>query len=343
MLSESFWDPKLLPQTQFSENPTANFEEISKRENARPGYMYQTAFGGGTVRTEFEVLTGLTSDLLPAGTVPWQFVHKDIPTFVQDYQDIGYRTVFLHTYLPTFYSREKTYPQLGFDELYFQDELTAISDVSWQASGNYISDDSFVLYIEHLLQNESPSFLFGISMENHQPYESKYENPKIKVYNESFSSDTKISVENYATGVYMEDLALKKLADFIDKRERPTVLIYFGDHLPSLGADKAAYTESGFIGEKMSDDDWKKLMRTPYLIYSNFKMADIKKEEISSYNLINYANELIGFPKTPLMQFLSDYYNEIPYYNDRLKITPSENQKKFIDYHKYITYYNLNG
>lgn len=342
VLSESFWDPKLLPQTEFSENPTANFEEIAMRENARSGYMYQTAFGGGTVRTEFEVLTGLSSDYIPAGTVPWQFVHKDIPTYVSHYRDLGYKTVFLHTYLPTFYSREKTYPYLGFDELFFQDELTEIPEIEWRVSGNYISDDSFVSYIEYLLKKESPSFIFGISMENHQPYENKYESPRIKVKNESFSEKTLSAVENFATGVYMEDLALKKLADIVDKRERQTILIYFGDHLPSLGTEKAAYTESGFIGDKMSDEDWKKLMRTPYLIYSNFPLEKTEKKEISSYNLINFAGELIGAPKTPLVSFLSDYYDEIPYYNERLKITPSESQKKFIDYHKDVTYYNLN-
>lgn len=340
VLSESFWDPKLLPNTEFSENPVKNFEEISKRENGFSGNMYQTAFGGGTVRTEFEVLTGLSSDYLPAGTVPWQYVQKDIPTFVKNYKSLGYRTIFLHTYLPTFYSRQKAYPHLGFDELYFEKELTSIPDVSWTPSGNYISDDSFVSYIEYLLQKNSnePTFLFGISMENHQPYEEKYEKTLIKVKNDNLSADTKNIIENFATGIFMSDKALKKLVDFIDTREKETLLIYFGDHLPSLGQDKKAYTERGFISKDLTDEDMRKLMKTPFLLYSNFDIKKSETRDISSYNLINYAGELINAPKTPFMGFLTDFYNSIPYYNRRLNISLDEKQEEFVKKHEILTY-----
>lgn len=353
VLSESFWDAKLLPGTEFSENPIANFEEIAAREGSVSGYMYQTAFGGGTVRTEFEVLTGLTSDYIPSGAVPWQYIFSDIPTYASVYKDMGYRTVMLHTYIPTFYSRQKVYPYLGFDEMYFQNELTGIEDVPWYISGNYISDDSFVSYIEYMLDRSGgrPGLIFGISMENHQPYEGKYETSEIKVSNPAFSENTRYAVENYATGLKMADNALKKLVDYIDKRDRDTVLIYFGDHLPTLGENKAAYKESGFIAssDEIRTADWPKIMRTPFLIYGNFdlKESDILKEgggnEISSYNLLNGAAELIGAPQTVFMRFLADYHKEAPYYNVRLRLKTSREAEEFINAHKLITYDLLNG
>lgn len=352
ILSESFWDPKLLPETSFSKNPTANYDSIIKRKNALGGYLYQTSYGGGTVRTEFDVITGLTIDQLPAGTVPWQYVTDNIPSYPSHYRDIGYRTVFLHTYEPSFYMRKRTYPFIGFDELYFQDDLTAIDSVEWDISGNYLSDKSFVSYIEHFLEQDKdkPCFLFGISMENHQPYENKYQETEIKVTSSKLSQSSKIAVENHATGVYMADQALKKLTDYIDSRDKDTVLVYFGDHLPSLGTDKAAYKESGFISEgEMTDDEWHSILKTPFLIYANFELEESEmlkpdtSNEIGSYNLINAASDLIGAPKSPLMEFLADYYREIPFYNYRLRITPNEEQNYFIDAHKLLTYDVMNG
>ncbi|MEE0944449.1 MAG: LTA synthase family protein [Clostridia bacterium] len=352
ILSESFWDPKFLPETSFSKNPTANYDRISKRKNARSGYMYQTSYGGGTVRTEFDVITGMTIDQLPVGSVPWQYVSDNIPSYPSHYKDMGYRTVFMHTYEPSFYMRKRAYPFIGFDELYFQDELTAIKGVDWGISGKYLSDDSFVSYIKYFLEQDTdkPCFLFGISMENHQPYENKYAEPIIKVTGSKLSESSKFALENYSTGIYMADLALEKLINYIDSREKDTLLIYFGDHLPTLGADKAAYKESGFISEsEMTDDEWKALLRTPFLVYSNFKTEDSEMlkqgtaNEISSYNLINAASDLIGAPKSAFMAFLTDYYRAIPYYNYRLKIKPTDEQQPFITAHKLITYDIMNG
>lgn len=352
ILSESFWDTKLLPETTLSKNPIYNFDRISKRRNARSGYIYQTSYGGGTVRTEFDVITGLTIDQLPVGSVPWQYLSDNILSYPSHYKDMGYRTVFMHTYEPSFYMRKSAYPYIGFDELYFQDELAAIDEVEWGISGNYMSDDSFVSYIKYFLEQDrqEPCFLFGISMENHQPYENKYAEPKVKVKKSKLSESSVRAVENHATGVYMADLALKKLVSYIDSRKRDTLLIYFGDHLPSLGLDKAAYKESGFISDgEMTDDEWRKFLRTPFLIYANFETEDTEMlkrgavNELSDYNLINAASDMAGVQKSELMKFLTDYYKAIPFYNYRLKITPNEEQQKFIDSHKLITYDIMNG
>ncbi len=346
VLSESFWDPRLLEGTEFSENPLKNFDEISKRENAYSGYMYQTAFGGGTVRTEFEVLTGLTSDALPAGAVPWQYVSGELPTYASNYHNIGYRTVFMHTFGSPFYMRKDTYPRLGFDELYFSEDLVEIDGVTPYIDGTYFSDHTFADYTKVLLEkSDEPCFLFGITMENHQPYENKYEKYEIEVTNPKLSKASLLPLKSYVTGIKHADSALKELTDYIDSREKDTILIFFGDHLPTLGADKLAYIESGFISKgEMTDEEWRAIMRTPFLIYSNFALKDsdiIKKgtgNEISSYNLLNVTADLIGAPKSSLMTFLTNYTKAIPYYNARLKLKTTKEQDKYINSHRILTY-----
>ncbi len=352
ILSESFWDPKLLPGTTFSKNPTVNFDEIASRENSVSGYMYQTAFAGGTVRTEFEVITGLSCDEIPAGAVPWQYVEEEIPTYASAFKELGYTTTFLHTYTSDFYLRDKTYSKLGFDKTYFEDDLGKIGEVPQKLSGFYISDDSFADYIKYVLEKnkDTPNFLFGISMENHQPYISKYSSFDVSVKNSKISNNIMEEVKHYTQGVYNSDKALGKLIDYVDKREKETILIFFGDHLPNLGENKGAYRESGFIEKgEMSDEDWEKILRTPFLIHSNFPLSESKilktgKDNlISSYSLLTGACELMGAPRTPFMEFLSDYNEAITYYNARLKITPNKIQKRYINGHRLITYDLIHG
>jgi len=353
ILSESFWDPKNLPGTVFSQNPTANFDEIITREGSISGMMYQTAFGGGTVRPEFEILTGLTTDYLPSGSVPWQYVTRDTPSFVTIYKELGYHTTALHPYMSSFYLRDNSYPLIGFDDLYFSDELTAIEEVEYSYSGGQISDDSFVSYIEHLLEQDeskgTPSFIFGISMENHQPYENKFAETEIIVENPAFSASTLNAVTNFTQGVYEADAALGRLVDYIDSRDRDTILIWYGDHLPTLGASRAAYVESGMIKSGSTPEERALLQSTPFLIYSNFDLdeSDILSEgtenHISSYHLLMGAGDLMGAPATPLTEYLRAYYAVQPYYNVRLNMTLSDRGAYFADAHRCLTYDILCG
>lgn len=154
-------------------------------------------------------------------------------------------------------------------------------------------------------------------------------------------ADTK----NFTQGVYEADLALKKLVDYIDSREKETVLVYFGDHLPTLGANYGAYTQSGAITlEGMTAEMNKFLYSTPFLVYANFELeeSDMLKEgkdnEIASYNLMNAVATLIDAPRTRYMHFLEDYFNAHPACNVRLWSINKKPFQEFIEAHKIITY-----
>ncbi|MCD8311021.1 MAG: LTA synthase family protein [Firmicutes bacterium] len=353
ILSESFWDPTNLPGVEFSSDPLENFREIASREGTYSGYMYETGLGGGTVRPEFEVLTGLSTDYLPSGSIPWQYVTGETESYVSIYNSLGYRTIAVHPYTSSFYSRKNAYPLIGFDELYFEDSLYALEDVDYSIRGGYISDDSFIDYIEYYLEESdgTPTFLFGISMENHQPYANKYGSISIEVTSDALDEETLALVANYTEGVRDADAALGKLVDYIDLRDRDTILIYFGDHLPTLGSNLAAYVETGMISSSTSYTEEEALMlySTPFLIYANFDLGDSDLltvgtgNEIASYELLNAASDLIGSPKSAYMKFLSDFASVIPYYNVRLKLTIGADAEYYVNAHKMLTYDVLVG
>ena len=347
VLAESFWDVRLLPGVGFSLDPLENYDEIVSRENTVSGRFFTTAFGGGTVRPEFEVLTGLTADRLPAGSIPWQYITRDTESYVSLYHDLGYKTVLMHPYNSNFYQRKQTYPYIGFDETYFEEHFYNHPDISVKIDGKQIADESFAEHIIYYLDRaHEPVFLFGISMENHQPYSNKFSEHTVTVTSHTIDPAVLADVENYTQGVYHADLALKTLVDYIDSRERDTVLVWFGDHLPTLGANYGAYSQSGMIDLGVMTPEMKEaLQSTPYLIYSNFEMKDEamvsaggENNDVASYNLMNALSTLIGSPRTPLMHFLEDYYKVFAHYNSRLFPPFPDDMWHFVNAHAALTY-----
>ena len=358
ILSESFWNPKLINGAEFSEDPFANFEAITERDGVISGRMFQTGFGGGTVRPEFEVLTGLTTDGLPAGSVPWRYIEEPTESYVSVLRDIGYETYAIHPYLSRFYDRARAYPLIGIDNLYFEEDLTLIEEVevTYESVYSYVSDKSFESYLEYFLdsgRSEAPRFIFGISMENHQAYLGKYEACPMQVKCEGLSESSLDALANFAYGVLHADEALASLTEYIDGRERPTVLVYYGDHLPSLGANYAAYLESGTIGDiyNRTKEEYELMQATPFLIYANYELpcsselpfssellCEGKDNDIASYNLMNAVFDLIGAPKTALCTFLEEYASVIPFYNTRLGISPDDDEMKYILAHRILTF-----
>ncbi len=351
VLSESFWDPTTLPGVTFSEDPLANYREIASREGAFSGKFYTTGFGGGTVRPEFEVLTGLSTDYLPGGSIPYQYVQQPLESFASLYRSLGYQTVALHPYSSAFYFRDNAYGYLGFEHLYFEDTLSELP-ISVTTRGNQVSDDTFVDYLLYYLeQADDPLFLFGISMESHQPYQDKFAETEITVESDVLSEDVLYTLQQYTQCMQDADRALKKLTDAIDQRERDTILIYFGDHLPTLGANYGAYVQTGIIDDVLNVGTEEKmfLQSTPFLIYANFDLGESTmlqegtENEISSYLLMTAAGQLIGAPQSVYQNFLTAFGEALPVYNVRLAMELTEEEKSWVDIQRMITYDRLVG
>ena len=351
VLSESFWDPATLPGVTFSEDPLKNYHAISQQEGVISGKFYTTGFGGGTVRPEFEVLTGLTTDYLPSGSIPYQYVSRQIESFPSLYGSYGYDTLAIHPYSSAFYFRKNAYPLLGFDALAFEEELAELP-VETLRRGNQISDKTFVEDLIYYLKTaDDPLFLFGISMEAHQPYEEKFEVTHIEVSSDDLTDEELYLLEQYTQCMADADEALAELVKAIDERERDTILIYFGDHLPTLGANYGAYVHSGMLHDvtRVSQEEKKLLQSTPFLVYANFDLEEGSllhagnDNEISSYLLMSAVSELIDGPRTSYQNFLLDFGETLPYYNVRLAMTPTEEESYWIESQKIITYDRLAG
>lgn len=350
VLSESFFDARILPGVSFSENPLVNYDRLLDDPNCFSGMLYTTALGGGTVRPEFGVLTGLTTDYLPDVTTPYWYVTQALPTYVSNYKDAGYTTLALHPYDKKFYSRNTAYPYLGFDAFYGEEDVYDLVDVI--SKRGHVSDQSTAQAVRLLMdQQEGPAFLFVITMENHQPYNAlPEEDIRIRVDCPALSEASLTALTTYTQGLYDADQMLGELADWIDGRERPTALVFFGDHLPTLGANYLAYNETGFVdtSDGTSSEERQKLYSTPFLIYSNRELEggllDSRTgNQISDYNLLNSLARSTGMARTPYMELLADFCEAAPFYNVRLELPADGEIAKFTEAMKLVTYDRILG
>lgn len=349
VMSEAFYDIRELKGTTFSQNPLANYDEIISRDNAISGNMYTTAHGAGTVRTEFEVLTGLTVDYLINGTSPYIYITRDTEGYVSNYKAQGYRTTAIHTYDKTFYMRDDAYPLFGFDEFIARDTIKEIYETSYRRG--YIKDDVFMdVVIDTLEKNtDTPNFIYGITMENHGKYEkSNPEDIVIDVQNDNLKQAQLDSVITYTQGVYNADLSLKKLIDYVDNRDKPTIVLFFGDHKPVLGGSQAAYNQAGNIdiSDGYDTEEKKYVYSTQYLMYANYDVdygVLEQSPDMSTYYMLTHLAKVTDTAMTPFMQYLYDSYLDLPYYNVRLGMELDKQGEDFINSMKLISYDRIKG
>ncbi|WP_251319029.1 LTA synthase family protein [Flintibacter muris] len=350
VLSESFCDLREIPGLTFSQNPLPRYDELLSRDNCYSGSTYTNAIGGGTVRPEFEILTGLSTEALPSGATPYEYVDHALEGYVSNYKDAGYRTIAMHPYDPNFYARINAYPWLGFDAFYGWDELDQMGELTYKRG--YTTDQSLEVLMEQVLdQSEQPTFLFTITMQNHQPFNPlPQEEIALTVTSDKLSQENLDAVTTYTQGLFDADQMLGALADYVDGRERPTLLIFFGDHKPTLGVNWSAYDESGFFSatDNYNFQDRKKMYSTPFLIYSNRELdpglfSQNTGNELSSYYLLDAAALCTGFQLTPYMELLLDCYAVSPMYNERLAMDMTPELQQSIQARHCVTYERLRG
>ncbi len=350
ILCESYWDVRALPDTTFSADPMYFYDELCQRDNAYSGVMYTTALGGGTVRPEFSVLTGLSTDYLPSGASPYNYTDHPFPNHVSHFKEQGYRTLALHPYDPKFYNRQEGYENVGFDAFYGeQDIIDLLGEENIKRERGYVSDDSFVDAVIKTLEDGKGqnSFIFGISMENHQSFDPM-ESYEITVESPHLEGDLLATVNTYAQGVYHSTKALEKLVSYVDSREKETVLVFFGDHLPTLGANFAAYKATGLFDGINADTETRKIMfSSPFVIYGNYPLSKgvLQKtgNELSDYQLLSIAAALSGTERSAFDNWLLAQRETVPYYNSRLKLKKKGDVGKFYKNHHLLTYDRLIG
>ncbi|MBZ9997122.1 LTA synthase family protein [Mesorhizobium sp. BH1-1-4] len=240
VMSESFWDPTKLPGVTITPDPIPNVRAL------RSGSMFSPEFGGMTANIEFEALTGFSNAFLPAGSIPYQqYVRTPTPSMATFLKSEGYRARAIHPGTNWFWNRGAVYADFGFNDFKSEETLPPMEKRGPLASDAAMTDE----IIREADASDDPVFFFAVSLQNHGPYEpNRYSNPTHSVQ-APISQWARDSLLSYAEGSADADRGLERLIEWAKTRERPTIVAFFGDHLPPLGP---VYVETGFLKDNVA-------------------------------------------------------------------------------------------
>ena len=348
VMSESFWDPTKVTNLSFSEDPVPNLHHYI--ENFPGGQTISPTFGGNTANVEFEALTSYSMSLLKPGSIPYQQVitnKKEIPSIPTALKKEGYYTSAIHSFGRTFFKRDDVYKVLGFDKFNADDTMENVD-----IDGDYISDLAMSKeIIAELEEQKQPTFIHAVTMQNHFPFtEGRFGENLIEISGLE-NEESKGELETYTEGLRRSDEALQYLIEQLDNLDRPTLLVFFGDHLPSLGTNKSFYKENGYITNEKTPSERLAMAQTPLLMYANFDMPNDNLGLVSPIHFSNLIFDYAGLNKSLFYQFLSELYKEIPVLRDELKVDKNgevindltKKQKEMLEQYKMLQYDLLVG
>lgn len=272
VLLESFVDPYEVSFLTMSEDPIPNFHNLEA--NYSTGYLTVPVVGAGTANTEFEVLTGMSMQYFGTGEYPYKTILKqtDCESIASDLSKIGYGTHVVHNNTATFYSRNNAFSMMGFDS-FTSKELMNITE--YTPNGNWPTDDVLVSETVKALNStkDQSDFVYTITVEGHGDYPSEkiLENPAITVSGAATEASNN-QWEYYVNMIHEVDDFIGDLISALDSRGEDTIVVMFGDHLPTMG---------------LADSDMKSgdIFKTKYITWNNMGLSK-EDADLTAYQLL---------------------------------------------------------
>ena len=323
MRDEAFgWD--------FAENPLLLYDLVADGPQAISGHIIVSNYGAGTANTEFDIVTGMPTTMIAEGnTSAFRVVHRKTPSLERVLMAHGYEDYFMHPGKRWFYNRLNVYDYFGFTRQMYDDEFD-----SSLKKGNYISDKAFgdrlmQIMTDHAARSEAPLALFSVTIQNHQAYPySKYPfQVAAAKFSREVSDETMETISVYAEGIRDTSKLLMDLTTFFDAQEDPTVVVFWGDHLPALGKNFSVYHDLGMdIGYETTLQGTLNTYMTPFTVWGNrafcedYDMAQVRQAlglgsdpVISDFYLGELVYEILGLQGAdPYFDFLSELRRALP-------------------------------
>lgn len=301
---ESFIDPNRLDGFTYSENPVPFFTWLKERYTS--GYLSVPSIGGGTANTEFEVLTGMSLDYFGPGEYPYKTIlqQSTCESVAYNLKELGFGTHAIHNNTGTFYDRHLVFPNLGFDTFTSLEYMNHVekNPLGW-AKDTVLTTE----ILTTLFSTEQRDFIYAISVQPHGKYPSVPlgDEQPITVSSTVLSEDELIPFSYYVNQVYEEDAFLRSLVQALETCGEPTILVLYGDHLPSISAAE----------DNMAKGD---LLQTEYVIWDNIGLEE-QDLDLKAYQLSASILKKLGIQSGFLNSFHQSFA-ETPRYQEYLEL-----------------------
>ncbi len=309
---ESYSDFSILPNMTFIRDPYRDLHALQKE--CYTGLLVADSVGGGTVNAERAFLTGFT--------YRQPGYQRSTASFVRYFAENGYRTEGSHPGNSWFYSRQKVNRFLGFETYSFgEDGLSGLVTPEHSYLG-YADDSLFFAWCREAYENRDqsqPYFSFNVTFQGHSPYADDRLTGEEYVSHEGLSDGAYYTVNNYLSSVADTGRQMAAFVDAFREDEEPVVLIFFGDHKPTLGEENCYYEELGAISTGYSGRERLHLYTTPYLIWANDAAKEVlgrdfagEGDTISPCYLMSEVFDCCGWTGSSWLQFQRSVRQTLP-------------------------------
>ena len=294
ILLESFIDPELVNFLELSDEAVPNFHKLY--QNYTSGYLEVPVVGAGTANTEFEMLTGMGMQFFGLGEYPYKTILKqtNCESIASDLSEIGYGTHVVHNNGGNFYSRRNAFSMMGFDT-FTSKEMMDIRE--YTPLGTWPKDEILIGEVEKALDYtpDQPDFVYTITVGSHgdYPQEKVLDDPEIQVSGVE-DEGMHYAWEYYVNMVHETDKFIGDLIEMLSERDEPTIVVMFGDHLPTMGLEE-------------SDMKTGTLFKTQYATWNNFGLAKSDKS-MTSYQLMADTLDSLGIHNGTMFHFQQNRY-----------------------------------
>ncbi|GKS81007.1 hypothetical protein LPAF129_06920 [Ligilactobacillus pabuli] len=260
VLSESYSDPKRVPNMKVNQNPVPEIDEIKK--NNTSGLMLSSGYGGGTANIEYGVETSWNLQMFDSSmTTPFtQIVMKS--DYNPSVVDLFKRKNAIHPFLGTFYQRREAYQRFGFQTFRTLDGKSVDEKLRYrkniQNSDLVGDDEAYKDVLWQLKRERRGQFISLATMQNHLPFTDKYDEYPFEASGQAVANpERKEQVKHYMQGIALTSKFTKEFIEQLDHYQRPITVVWYGDHLPGI-----------YDGNNMNEY-YVPLHETDYFIYSN--------------------------------------------------------------------------
>ena len=316
VMSEAYADFRVFDELDIPEDKYAKFDKAASEGYG--GTTISPTYASFTVRSEFELLFGLPVRSLNDPNMPQrELADREQPALAQYYKSWGYKTAYVHPFYENFYSRRKIYSHFGFDTMIFENDFT----VPMENYGTYTSDATVFNQLEALIkETDEPIYIHTTTMQNHQPYDQ--------------GEDPDAEFDNYLQWIAQTNDSLDTFLSDLKKLDEPTLVLFVGDHFPSLKGGSGVYDQLGINGENCSV-----LYEQKYVIWSNYDadFSVVPKKNVSLYYMPYVLMNIIDAPRDEFIQKMFNYMDTLPVYSTNYDDTqPRDEELDILTYDRVI-------
>lgn len=300
---ESFFDVDEMKNLKLSKDAIPNFHRLQEKYSS--GLLTVPTVGAGTVNTEFEVLTGMSQRDFGTSEYPYKTVLRNTTSesICYDLKELGYQSHCVHNNEGTFYGRNKVFVNLGFDTFTSMEFMNGLEDNpnGWKKDGILTEE-----ILDTLDSTKGPDFALGITVQSHGKYQGfEVENAPVQVL-QAPDEDLKDAYLYYVNQLYEVDQMIGELLDALEKRKEDSILVLYGDHLPSLDIEK----------EDLYDSN---LYQTQYVVWDNMGLSR-KEKNVTSYQLYPEILGRVGIHEGNITRFHQGALWRTKSYHEDLKV-----------------------